>query len=242
MPATDAFGQPIGPPSAYVVHSARAPTRATAAPLRGAYCTLEPLSVASHSASLFRAWSAAADARGWAYLWAERPPTAAACDALVASFSASDDPLHYAVVLPDGGGAVGTAAFMRVDGGHGCVEIGHVNFTSPLLARSRAATEAIYLLLSAAFDAGFRRVEWKCDALNAASVRAAGRYGFTPEGVFRAHIVYKGRERDTAWFALLRGEWEGPTGRRAALEAWLAPSNFDAAGAQRAPLRAILRA
>jgi len=234
-PATNAFGQPIGPPAGA---PATAPTRATARRLPGRWCSLEPLDAAAHGGSLFRAWSLAPDDRGWTYLWAERPATPAACAALLASYAATDDPLHFAVVLPCGA-AAGTLSLMRVDARSGCAEVGHVNFASPLLARGTAATEAVYLLLRAAFEGGFRRLEWKCDALNAGSVRAAARYGFTPEGVFREHFAYKGRLRDTAWFSLLRGAWEGAGGARAALEAWLRPANFDASGAQREPLAAV---
>lgn len=208
----------------------------------GRYCTLEPLQEQRHADSLWRAWSASPDDSGWTYLWNERPTSPEACTALLSAFAANDDPLHFAVVAAATGEAVGTLALMRLDAAHGNVEVGHVNFTSPLISRSRMATEAVYLLTLAAFDAGFRRVEWKCDALNAPSVRAAARYGFVPEGVFRAHIVYKSRLRDTAWFALLREEWEGPRGRRAALEQWLNSTNFDEAGAQVKSLREISHA
>ena len=239
MAALNPFGQPIGPATPFT--RATPPTRATAVSLRGAYCALEPLCAEGHGEALYRAWAAAPDDRGWTYLWHERPPTPAACSALLAAFAATDDPLHFAVVTP-AQGAVGTLALMRLDGAHGCFEVGHVNFTSPHLARSRAATEAVFLLLRAGFGAGFRRAEWKCDALNAGSVRAAARYGFSAEGVFRSHIVYKGRTRDTAWFSLLREEWEGPCGMCAAMEKWLQPDNFDASGCQRAPLAAVAAA
>jgi RimJ/RimL family protein N-acetyltransferase len=116
---------------------------------------------------------------------------------------------------------------MRIDRTNGVIEIGHLNF-SPLLQRTTAATEAIFLMLSRAFDdLGYRRCEWKCDSLNAPSRAAALRFGFTYEGLFRQAIVYKGRNRDTAWYSIVDCEWSA---RRAAFERWLAPSNFDTNG------------
>lgn len=121
---------------------------------------------------------------------------------------------------------------MRIDRESGVVEIGNIAF-SPGLQRTPAATEAIHLLLEHAFASGFRRVEWKCNAENGPSRRAAARYGFAFEGTFRQHMVVKGRNRDTAWFALLDGEWPD---LRTAHRAWLDPANFDDAGAQRRTL------
>jgi RimJ/RimL family protein N-acetyltransferase len=115
------------------------------------------------------------------------------------------------------------------------IEVGHIWF-APVLQRTRQATEAIYLLGRYAFDLGYRRFEWKCDSLNAPSRRAAERFGFVFEGVFRQHMVVKGRNRDTAWFSITDGEWPA---RRAAFEAWLSPENFDAAGRQRRSLAEI---
>jgi RimJ/RimL family protein N-acetyltransferase len=119
---------------------------------------------------------------------------------------------------------------------HGVIEIGHIWF-APRLQRTRAATEAIYLMARHSFDdLGYRRLEWKCDALNEPSRRAADRFGFTFEGVFRQHMVVKGRNRDSAWFSILDGEWPRI---RSAFEAWLAPENFDADGRQRQSLAAV---
>jgi RimJ/RimL family protein N-acetyltransferase len=234
----NAHGQPVGPPSAFLPLPPL--RRAATPPLPGAYCTLRPLDPAAHGADLAAAW-AQSPAAAWTYLWAERPASAAAAAALLAGYAATDDPLHLAVCdAARGGAAVGTLALMRIDAAQGVCELGHVNFSSPLVARSRVATEAVALALRHAFGLGFRRVEWKCDALNAPSVRAAARYGFSPEGVFREHMVVKGRLRDTAWFALLAGEWARAAGP--ALERWLAPGNFDGAGAQRQALGALREA
>ena len=145
------------------------------------------------------------------------------------------DPYFYAVVDGASGRASGVVSFLRVAPEHGVIEIGHVWFGGPL-QRTPQATEAIFLLARHAFEVlGYRRLEWKCDAANARSKAAALRFGFTAEGVFRQHMVIKGRNRDTAWFSIVDGEW--PT-VGAAFRAWLAPENFDADGRQRAALAA----
>ncbi|MGH2863986.1 MAG: GNAT family N-acetyltransferase [Solirubrobacteraceae bacterium] len=150
----------------------------------------------------------------------------------------SDDP-HYFALVPAGDRLpLGWAAYMRITPEFGVIEIGHIWF-APRLRRTTAATEAIYLLARHAFeDLGYRRLEWKCDALNAASRRAAQRFGFAFEGVFRKHLIVKGRNRDTAWFAITDGDW--PAIRRD-YESWLAPENFDADGVQRRSLRDLAR-
>jgi RimJ/RimL family protein N-acetyltransferase len=150
--------------------------------------------------------------------------------------AASADPLFFAVVDWESMRALGMASFMRMVPEFGVIEIGHIWF-SPELQRTRQATEAIYLLAKHAFDdLGNRRLEWKCDSLNEPSKRAAERFGFRYEGVFRQHMVVKGRNRDTTWFSMTDGEW--PL-RKAAFEAWLAPENFDEEGRQRKSLAAF---
>jgi RimJ/RimL family protein N-acetyltransferase len=142
----------------------------------------------------------------------------------------------FAIIPVETGTAAGWASFMRIKPQHGVIEVGNVVF-SPMLQRSRAATEAMYLMASHIFDRlGYRRYEWKCNAENAASRRAAQRLGFTFEGIFRQHMVTKGRNRDTAWFSMLDEEWPG---RKRAFEAWLDPANFDADGKQRRSLTQI---
>jgi len=143
-----------------------------------------------------------------------------------------DDPLTFAILDRTTGTARGLASFMRMDPANGVIEIGHI-WLSPRLQRTRQATEAIYLMSWYAFELGNRRLEWKCDALNAASRRAAGRFGFVFEGVFRQHMVIKDRNRDTAWYSIVDAEWPS---REAAFEAWLAPDNFDSSGRQKRAL------
>ena len=138
------------------------------------------------------------------------------------------DPLHYAVRMADRR-LGGTLSLMRINPAAGSVEAGWLSF-APRLQRTRESTEAVFLLMRWAFDAGYRRFEWKCDAANRASRRAAQRFGLSYEGVFRQAAVVKGRNRDTAWFAAIDGEWPA---LRAAFEAWLDPANFDAGGRQR---------
>jgi RimJ/RimL family protein N-acetyltransferase len=149
--------------------------------------------------------------------------------------AASNDPLFFTITNHEAGEARearGMASLLRMAPEHGVIEIGHIWF-APTLQRTRAATEAIYLLSRYAFELGNRRYEWKCNALNVASRRAAERFGFTFEGVFRQHMVVKGRNRDTAWYSMTDAEWPS---RRAAFEAWLSPDNFDSAGRQRRSL------
>jgi len=145
-----------------------------------------------------------------------------------------DDPLYHAIVDLPSGRAVGVASYLRIDPDAGSIEVGGLAF-SPLLQRTRGATEAMYLMARHAFDTlGYRRYEWKCNALNAPSRRAARRLGFTFEGIFRQHMIVKGRSRDTAWFAMIDRDWPAI---RTAFEAWLDPANFDAEGRQLTPLR-----
>jgi len=205
-------------------------------PMIGRFCRLEPLDGERHAAQLHEANRLDRDGRNMTYLFTEPFETLEAYRKWVDEVSAKDDPLFFAIVDANGR-AVGIASFMRIDRNHGVIEIGHLNF-SPLLQRTAASTEAIFLMLSRAFDElGYRRCEWKCDSLNAASRAAALRFGFTFEGIFRQAIVYKGRNRDTAWYSIVDSEWPA---RRAAFERWLAPSNFDAKGQQRERLQALI--
>jgi RimJ/RimL family protein N-acetyltransferase len=220
------FGQPIG--AAVPRWSERPrPQRIT---LPGRYCRLEPVETDLHAADLFAAYMEAPDDRDWTYLFSERPHTPALFREYLTKLAMSEDPLHYAIVDEGTAKPVGTAALMRIEPIHGVIEVGAITF-SPRLKRTRAATEAMYLLMRHVFDQlGYRRYEWKCDSLNAASRAAAGRYGFTFEGIFRRAIVYKGRSRDTAWFSIVAEEWPRI---RAAFETWLHPDNFDDALQQR---------
>lgn len=226
------FGQPIGP--ALPGWSPR--ERPSRTVLRGRYCRLEPVDPDKHEADLFAAYMAAPDSRDWTYVFHDRPETAAAFHSYLAKLRDSADPLHFAILDEVTGTAAGTAALMRIDPAHGSIEVGSIVF-SPALKKTRAATEAMFLLMQLAFDElGYRRYEWKCDSLNAPSRAAALRYGFTFEGIFRNAIVYKGRSRDTAWYSITREEWP-PI--RAAFQDWLDPANFDGAGRQKRSLSVL---
>ena len=151
----------------------------------------------------------------------------------------ADDPLFHTIVDLETGKAVGVATFMRIDRTNGVIEVGNINY-SPLLQRTPAATEAMFLMMARVFDElGYRRYEWKCDCLNAPSRAAALRLGFQYEGLFRQAVIYKGRNRDTAWFSMIDSEW--PALKRA-YEQWLAPGNFDAEGRQQRKLNELIAA
>jgi RimJ/RimL family protein N-acetyltransferase len=205
-------------------------------PLEGELVTLEPLDPGAHAAALFGASSGPAEAGLWDYLTVG--PFASERDFArwAAAAAASDDPLFFAIVERVSRRASGVCSYLRITPEHGVIEIGNIWFARRL-QRTRPATEAIFLLARHVFDElGYRRLEWKCDALNAPSRRAAERFGFGFEGVFGQHMVVKGRNRDTAWYALLDHEW--PSARRA-FELWLAPGNFDPEDRQRRSLRAL---
>lgn len=204
--------------------------------MQGRYCRLEPVDVERHAAGLLEAYAVAPDDRDWTYLFLERPATLEQMRDHLVRLAASEDPLHFTIVDSATGRAMGTAALMRIEPAHGVIEVGSITY-SPLMKRTRAGTEAMYLMMRCVFDElGYRRYEWKCDSLNAPSRAAAARHGFTFEGLFRKAIVYKGRNRDTAWYSLIDEEWPRV---RAAFEAWLDPANFDENGRQKRSLSAI---
>lgn len=204
--------------------------------LEGRTVRLEPLGV-NHAGDLFRAWHQVADADAWTYLNYDRPVSIAAAEGFITAVSAQD--VFFAITSRATGVALGVAAYIRVDPGNGVIEVAHIHF-SPRLKRTRMATEAIFLLLSHAFDTlGYRRCEWKCDSLNAPSRDAALRFGFTFEGIFRQAMVVKERNRDTAWYAIIDKEWPAI---RKAFEVWLDETNFDAAGMARRRLSQLMEA
>ncbi|NYZ11109.1 GNAT family N-acetyltransferase [Azospirillum sp. RWY-5-1] len=195
----------------------------------GRFCRVEPLDTDRHAAQLFDACALDAEGRNWTYLGYGPFADFDSYRTWMAGVVAGSDPLFHAVVDAATGRAVGVAAYLRIDRGSGVIEVGHLNF-SPLMQRSPVATEAMALMMRRAFDElGYRRYEWKCDSLNAPSRAAAERLGFTYEGTFRQAIVYKGRNRDTAWYSITDREWPAI---RAAFGAWLDPANFDADGRQ----------
>ncbi|RUL72252.1 GNAT family N-acetyltransferase [Dyella choica] len=223
------FQQPIGPPLPHWTARPEPPHT----PLSGQFCRVEPVDIDRHAEGLYRAYSAAPDGRDWTYMNAGPFPDAASFRSHLTKAAASRDPLHYTIIDLAAHEPVGMLALMRIDRGNGVIEIGHVAY-SPLMRRTSAATEAMFLLLRHVFDdLGYRRCEWKCDHLNAPSRSAALRYGFQYEGIFRQAVVYKGRSRDTAWYAMIDRDWPAI---RTGFERWLAPENFDAGGVQRLTL------
>ncbi|MGU7778551.1 GNAT family N-acetyltransferase [Burkholderia sp. PU8-34] len=232
---TSAFQQPIGQPVPDWTARPR-PQRIT---LDGRYCRLEPLDADRHAADLYAAYAQAADGSDWTYLAHGPYADEASYREYARGAATSADPLHYTVIDRATGRAVGTLALMRIDPANGVIEVGSVTF-SPALKRTPVSTEAQYLLMQYAFDTlGYRRYEWKCDSLNEPSRQAAARLGFRYEGTFRQAIVSKGRNRDTAWYSIVDGEWPAVA---AAFDAWLSPANFDAQGVQRQSLTSIRHA
>jgi RimJ/RimL family protein N-acetyltransferase len=202
--------------------------------LEGRYVRLEPLDAGRHGRDLLAsAQQPGADDR-FRYLFEDAPADMAAFTAWLEKAEASPDPLFFAVIDKRTGRAEGRQALMRIDATHGVIEIGNILW-GPAIARSRVTTEALYLFAKLAFDTlGYRRFEWKCNNLNEPSKKAAERFGFTYEGVFRQHMVAKGKNRDTAWFAMIDADWPR---LKAGYESWLDPDNFDDAGQQKSKLR-----
>lgn len=226
-----------GAPAPVVVDTPAPPPRRIT--LEGRFVTLEPLT-AAHTDDLFDCLSGEASAPLWQYMpYGPFPSTDEGrkdFDDRFLPLSESNDPLFFAAKLKSTGKAVGFMSFMRINNVHRVVEVGGIMF-SPFLQRTPAATECMYLMASHIFDTlGYRRYEWKCDSRNQASQRAALRLGFIGEGVFRNHMIVKGLNRDTSWFSMTDSEW--PL-RKRALEAWLAPENFDNQGNQQASLAAL---
>ena len=224
--------QPIG-----ALVDGRAATRPERTTLRGRMVTLVPLDAEAHAEALFREANGGEKDRAWTYLPYGPYSDPAAFKTSIAAKAQSTDALYFAILDNPTGEAVGHQAFHRIEPTHRVIEIGHVLYT-PRMQRTIGATEAQYLFAAYVFDTlGYRRYEWRCDDLNAPSKRAAVRFGFTFEGVFRQHMIIKGRNRDTAWFSMLDSEWPA---RRVAFERWLDPSNFDAAGRQKTPLMNLI--
>jgi RimJ/RimL family protein N-acetyltransferase len=219
---------------------ARVPQRQA---ITGRYVRLEPLKPRAHAQTLYDATHGPdADPRLWDYMFVGPFGSRGDFAFWLSACQDSDDPLFFAIVdrraLHGKGAAQGVASFTSIRPGHGVIELGNIFFAAPL-QRRRGATEAIFLMLRHAFDKlGYRRVEWKCDARNQRSRRAALRFGFQPDGIFRQHMMVKGESRDTAWFAILDRDWPR---LHAAYRRWLAPNNFDADGNQRRKLRARSR-
>lgn len=224
----NSLDQPIG----WEVPGWKPASRPERAVINGTSCRLEPLSAGKHARQLFEANRRDADGRIWTYLPYGPFDTFESYHAWVSKMAESADPLFFAIIDSATETALGVGSYLRIDPANGTIEVGHLNF-SPLLQRQRAATEAMYLMMKQAFALGNRRYEWKCNALNEPSRRAAQRLGFSFDGVFRQAAVVKGRNRDTAWYSITDRDWKSlePAYRR-----WLSAENFDEKGNQKVGL------
>jgi len=231
QPDKNELGQPVGS----ILSNWKPPQTPARAPIEGRFCRLEPLDAKAHAEALHAANILNVDGGMWTYMAYGPFDTLEIYRKWVEGVAGGNDPLFLAIVDSATGKPVGVASYLRIDPANGCIEVGHLAY-SPLLQRKPAASEAMYLMMEQAFKLGYRRYEWKCNALNAASWRAALRYGFKYEGTFRQHLIAKGRNRDNAWFSMLDSEWPQ---RKANFERWLAPDNFTADGNQIASLSAM---
>ncbi len=212
-------GQPVG----LMVDGWSIPPPPARTPMTGRFVSLVPIDVDEHAPALFAAFD---DPAGWTYLKHGPFDDGDTFTQWMRAACTSSDPLFHTIIVDDR--AVGLASFLRIDPAAGSIEVGYLHF-APALQRTPASTEAMFLMMHRAFQLGFRRYEWKCDALNAPSRATALRLGFTFEGMFRQATIVKGRNRDTAWFSVTDTEWPAI---RTEFERWLDPSNFDAAGRQ----------
>lgn len=230
-PRLNEHGQPVG----FALPDWTPPPRPPRTALAGRYCSVVPLDAGRHAADLHEANRL--DPSGKAFTYLAAGPFASLSDyrQWIDSTCLGADPLFHAIIDARSGKPVGVAAYMRIDPPNGVIEAGHLNF-SPLLQQTRAATEAMHLMMKNAFDLGYRRYEWKCDSLNAPSRAAARRLGFSYEGRFLQAIVTKGRNRDTDWFSITDREWPAI---RSAHEQWLDAGNFDRDGRQHLSLSAL---
>jgi len=232
---TNELGQPIG----FATDDWQSPSPPPRTPASGRFCRLEPFDPAAHSSALYESFARDADHHNWTYLAYGPFDSCDAFDAWARETCQGDDPLFHVIIDLATGQAVGLASYLRINPKDGVIEVGHIHF-SPLLQRTTLATESMFLMMKRVFDElGYRRYEWKCDALNAPSRMAAERLGFTFEGVFRQATIYKNRNRDTAWYAIIDKDWPG---LRAGYEAWLDEDNFDGEGRQLRSLSSILGA
>ena len=212
------------------------PVLTSGKPLDGSYCRLRKLGV-EHADALFAANAKDKEDRIWLYLPYGPFSTPEEYRSWIESDCSAPDPWFYAIIDPATDSPTGVASYLRINPQSGSIEVGHINY-SPLLQNTIAATEAMYLMMRQAFDAGYRRYEWKCNALNQRSCNAAKRLGFTFEGIFRQATVVKNRNRDTAWFSIIDKEWPVLD---EVFQTWLAEDNFDARGHQKTSLSALTR-
>ncbi len=227
-------GQPIGDPTPDWLPVAKPPrTR-----MEGRFCRIEPIDLEHHSADLFAAYQQDWDHQNWTYLPYGPIETEDDLRQWIRNTCLGDDPLFHTVINLTTDKAVGVASYLRIEPGVGVIEVGHIHF-SPLIQRTPIATEAMYLMMRRVFaELGYRRYEWKCDALNAPSRHAAERLGFQFEGIFRQATMYKNRNRDTAWYSIIDKEWPA---LEQAFSAWLDAGNFDSAGQQKETLGELVK-
>ena len=228
---TNHLGQPVG----FMISDWERPHLPPRGPMEGRFCRLEPLDPDCHASGLYTANSLDVQGKIWTYLPYGPFETLESYRDWVEQYSRSSDPLFYAIVDTAKDNAVGVASYLTIVPDSGSIEVGHINY-SPLLQRTSAATEAMYLMMKQAFDLGYRRYEWKCNALNATSRAAAQRLGLSFEGIFRQAKIVKGRNRDTARYAAIDTEWAALT---EAFLRWLDPLNFDELGSQRKRLSVL---
>lgn len=230
----NALGQPVGSP----LSGWMPPILPSHERMEGRFCRLEPLQAERHAEALFAANASETDGRSWTYLPYGPFTSLADYRAWMEQATKGTDPLFFAIIDQADQQPVGVAAYLRIAPTSGAIEVGHLHF-SQAMKQTPVATEAMYLMMERAFALGYRRYEWKCDVLNAASRAAAERLGFRFEGIFRQATVYKQRSRDTAWFSIIDKEWLALQG---VLQQWLAPGNFDANGRQLTRLSDLTRA
>lgn len=221
----NSLNQPIGFP----LESWPACRHSKGSSMQGRLCRLEPVSRDGHSEDLYNAYAFDLENRNWTYLPYGPFATLTEFQSWIEKSCLSDDPCFFSVIDRNTDKAVGLASYLRINSAVGVIEVGHIHF-SPLIQGRAISTEAMYLMMKLVFDdLGYRRYEWKCDALNAPSSTAAKRLGFEFEGLFRQATIYKQRNRDTAWYSILDREWPQI---KQAFEKWLAVENFDSEGKQ----------
>lgn len=229
------LGQPIGGPVLNWKPALRPDNRV----LQGRFCRVEPIDTEKHLSDLFEAFRQDTENRIWTYLFQNPFTDINDFRAWISEISNSEDPVFYAIIDKENGKAVGITSYLRIVPDYGVIEVGNINF-SPALQGTTAATEAMFLMMQNVFsELGYRRYEWKCDSLNNPSRRAAERLGFSFEGIFRQAVMYKGRNRDTAWFAIIDKEWPA---LELAYKKWLEDKNFDENAQQRTRLYDLIEA
>ena len=227
------LGQPIGFP----LPSWRPPPLPPREPMEGKFCRLEPVDPDHHAESLFQEFATDTAGKTWTYLAYGPFGSCSDYKQWMQAQCLGDDPLFFAIVERSSGRPLGLSSYLRIMPSAGSIEVGHIAYSTEL-QRTPAATEAMYLMMKRAFELGYRRYEWKCDSLNAASRAAAQRLGLSFEGIFRQATVYKGRNRDTAWYVAIDTEWPA---LQQAFQSWLDPSNFDGHGEQRKRLSELTK-